>query len=87
LPPYAFAAQAPESLEARLFAADEVPWGELAFSSVALALQMYFDEVAAGAFCVHSGAVVKQPGAGPNEPGSFQLTEHIAVPSAWGPED
>ena len=31
--------------------------------------------------------LVKQPGAGPNEPGSFQLTEHIAVPSAWGPED
>jgi ADP-ribose/FAD diphosphatase len=71
----------------RLFAADEVPWVELALSSGTLALRMFFDEAAAGAFRVHSGAAVKRPSAGPNEPGSFELTEHIAVPSAWGPED
>lgn len=38
-PPYAFSARQPESLEARLFAPEDIPWAELAFSSVATALR------------------------------------------------
>lgn len=38
-PPFTFAARRPESLEARLFAPGELPWSELAFSSVAIALR------------------------------------------------
>lgn len=38
-PPFTFAAQQPESLEAALFAPHEIPFDELAFSSVAIALR------------------------------------------------
>jgi hypothetical protein len=40
-PPYTFAARQPESLEARLFAPDHIPWDSLAFSSVAIALERW----------------------------------------------
>lgn len=38
-PPFTFAARQPESLEAELFSPAEIPWDQLAFSSVAIALQ------------------------------------------------
>jgi len=38
-PPYTFAAQQPESLEAALFAPQDIPWDQLAFSSVSIALR------------------------------------------------
>lgn len=37
--PFTFAAQLPESLEARLFAPDQIPFDQLAFSSVSIALK------------------------------------------------
>lgn len=42
-----------ESLETRLFAENEVPWDELAFSSVALCLKDYFGDRRAGRFEFH----------------------------------
>ena len=38
-PPFTYAAQQPESLEAALFAPEEIPWDQLAFSSVSIALR------------------------------------------------
>jgi ADP-ribose/FAD diphosphatase len=74
-PPYTFAAQLPESTEVGLFGYEDIPWGELAFSSVALALRRYIGEREKGAFSYQHGAIIKRPGAGPNEPGSFQLID------------
>ncbi len=37
--PFAFAAQEPESLEAALFEPEAIPWDQLAFSSVSIALR------------------------------------------------
>lgn len=42
-----------ESLEVRLFDESEIPWEELAFSSVRETLRLYFADRAAGAFSFH----------------------------------
>jgi ADP-ribose pyrophosphatase YjhB (NUDIX family) len=46
-------APGPETLEARLFREDEVPWDELAFRTVRRTLELYFDDRRRGAFGVH----------------------------------
>jgi hypothetical protein len=42
-----------ESLEARLFREDEVPWDELAFRTVRETLQHFFDDRRRGGYTVH----------------------------------
>lgn len=46
-----------ESLEVELFREHEVPWKELAFPVVELALHHYFEDVKRGAFEVHTGSI------------------------------
>ena len=53
--PFTFAAQQPESLEARLFSPADIPFDQLAFSSVSTALRQYLADLAAGTFTVHHG--------------------------------
>ena len=48
----------PESLEARLFREDEVPWDELAFRTVRQTLEWFFEDRRLGAFSVHAGDIV-----------------------------
>ena len=48
----------PESLEARLFREDDVPWDELAFHTVRQTLEWFFDDRRRGAFSVHAGDIV-----------------------------
>jgi ADP-ribose/FAD diphosphatase len=79
--PFTFAAQQPESLEARFFNPADIPFDQLAFSSVSTALQQYLADLATGTFTVHHGVIVKRAGAGLNEPGSFQLVDHFALPT------
>lgn len=43
-----------ETLEARLFAEDEIPWDDLAFRSVACALRQYFEDRRNGTYSLHS---------------------------------
>lgn len=45
-----------ETLESRLFAESEVPWGEIAFHSSVYALRQYFDDLRHGRFLVHLGS-------------------------------
>ncbi|MDO9074068.1 MAG: NUDIX hydrolase [Rubrivivax sp.] len=47
----------PETIEARLFREDEIPWDELAFRTVRLTLEHYFADRRRGAFVVHAGDV------------------------------
>ncbi len=47
----------PESLEARLFREDEVPWDELAFRTVRETLQHYFADRRRGAYSLHVGDI------------------------------
>jgi len=77
LPPFTFAPGA-ESLEVRLFAPHEIPYAELAFSTVSTTLRLWTEDLAAGGWCVHSGVIEKEAGSGPN--GGFRLRDHIRLP-------
>ena len=44
----------PETIEARLFAEDEIPWDEIAFRTVRETLERYFADRRAGRFNVHT---------------------------------
>jgi ADP-ribose pyrophosphatase YjhB (NUDIX family) len=43
----------PETLEARLFREDEVPWDELAFRTVRRTLELFFEDRRRGSFGIH----------------------------------
>jgi ADP-ribose pyrophosphatase YjhB (NUDIX family) len=47
----------PESLEVRLFEEADIPWSELAFRTVSLTLEHFFQDRATGNFGVHTGAI------------------------------
>jgi ADP-ribose pyrophosphatase YjhB (NUDIX family) len=46
-------APGPETLEARLFREDEVPWDELAFRTVRRTLELFFEDRRLGRFGIH----------------------------------
>lgn len=46
-------APGPETIEARLFKEEEVPWDDLAFRTVKLTLERYFEDRRAGRFGIH----------------------------------
>ncbi len=50
-------APGPETIEARLFREDEVPWDEIAFRTVRLTLEHYFADRGSGVFPVHAGDI------------------------------
>ena len=43
----------PESIEARLFREDEIPWDELAFRTVRLTLELFFEDRRSGTYGTH----------------------------------
>ncbi len=54
-------APGPESLEVRLFSEEEIPWKELSFKTVSIALRHYFSDRKSGHFPVHS-LIIEKPG-------------------------
>ena len=50
-------APGPETIEARLFREDEVPWDELAFRTVRLTLEHFFADRRSGHYSVHAGDI------------------------------
>ena len=50
-------APGPETIEARLFREDEVPWDELAFRTVRVTLEHFFADRRSGSFTVHAGDI------------------------------
>ncbi|MBC7940526.1 MAG: NUDIX hydrolase [Chitinophagaceae bacterium] len=50
-------APGPETIEARLFGEDEVPWDQIAFRTVRDTLQHFFSDRRAGAYGVHAGDI------------------------------
>ncbi len=47
-----------ETIEARLFSQEEIPWEEIAFRTVRETLELYFADRAAGRFSVHNVDIV-----------------------------
>jgi ADP-ribose pyrophosphatase YjhB (NUDIX family) len=62
----------PESLEAKLVAPADIPWGELAFPVVRFALELMVEDLASGSFRVHHAALIREGGA-------WTLREHLAL--------
>ena len=50
-------APGPETIEARLFSEDEVPWEQLAFRTVRQTLEHFFADRASGSFGLHTGVI------------------------------
>ena len=48
----------PETIEARLFREDEIPWDELAFRTVRQTLELFFEDRRKGQFSVHCADIV-----------------------------
>jgi ADP-ribose pyrophosphatase YjhB (NUDIX family) len=51
----------PESLEARLFTEDEIPWDSLAFRTVSQTLRWFFEDRRAGGYRLHTETIRYQP--------------------------
>ncbi len=51
-----------ESLEVKLFKEDDIPWGELAFTTIKETLKCYLDDRSRGHFQLHTGDVIKTDG-------------------------
>ncbi|GFH23600.1 MutT/NUDIX hydrolase [Haematococcus lacustris] len=77
-PPFSFSA-GPESQEVALFSPADIPHAALAFSSIAITLRLYQEDLAAGHFRLHHGVIDKRPGSGPNDPASFVVRDHMAL--------
>ena len=50
-------APGPETIEARLFREDEIPWEEIAFRTVSVTLERYFEDRRRGVWGVHSADI------------------------------
>lgn len=51
-----------ESLEVKLFKEDEIPWDELAFTTISETLKVFFEDRKQGAFLLHTGDIMKKEG-------------------------
>ena len=70
----------PETLESKFLPLDEVPYDDLAFSSVVTALRFFAADVEAGSFGFHSCVIDKDPGSSPSDPASYRVTQASRVP-------
>lgn len=89
--PYSFS-PGPETLETALFAPSDIPWDQLAFSSVAVTLRYFLEDMEAlsagkaAGYRMHHGVIDKRPGGGPNEPGTYAVRSHYqSVVTAGAP--
>ena len=48
-----------ESLDTRLFSEDEIPWDNLAFTTIRQTLKFYFQDRISGEFRLHTGDIIK----------------------------
>ena len=48
-----------ESQDVRLFSEDEIPWDNLAFTTIRQTLKFYFQDRASGEFRLHTGDIIK----------------------------
>eukprot|EP00891_Asterochloris_glomerata_P002792 jgi/Astpho2/2792/gw1.00050.177.1_t len=62
-PPYTFDSDTEESTDVRLFAPKDIPWEEIAFSSIEKSLKLYVEDLVSGQpFRLHHGVIDKIPG-------------------------
>jgi len=71
----------PESLEVKLFPFDDIPYAEIAFSSITIAIEKYVEDRRIGRYSVHHGIIDKKPGSSPNDPTGYELKGYFATPT------
>jgi len=49
-----------ESLEVMLFAENEIPWEDLAFTTIKYTLKFFFQDQRNNHFCLHTGDIINQ---------------------------
>ena len=49
-----------ESLEVRLFAENEIPWDDIAFTTIKYTLKFFFQDQLNNNFCLHTGDIINQ---------------------------
>lgn len=65
-----------ESLEVKLVPPEEIPWDQLAFQVVRVALDFYVEDARKKVFRMHHGIITRDP------EGKYALLEHLALPFA-----
>jgi ADP-ribose/FAD diphosphatase len=61
-----------ESLEVKLVPLDEIPWDQLAFQSVRVALQLHQEDTTRGRYRMHHGIILREPS------GAYAFLDHLA---------
>ncbi|KAK9839840.1 hypothetical protein WJX81_005356 [Elliptochloris bilobata] len=83
MPPYTHAA-GEESLETAMFLPDDIPFDQIAFTSIGVALRHFVADMRSGQYHIHHGVIAKVPGTQPNDPAGFQLVDHFAIATSVG---
>jgi ADP-ribose/FAD diphosphatase len=65
-----------ESLEVKLVPPEEIPWDQLAFQVVRVALEFYLEDARRKVFRMHHGIITR------DADGKYALLEHLALPFA-----
>ena len=60
-----------ESLEVKLVRNSEIPWDQLAFQAVRVALELYREDTTRGRFRMHHGIILR-------EAGGYAFLNHLA---------
>jgi len=79
LAPFTIQSETAESLESQLFDPADIPFQDIAFSSVSLALRYYLEDVEAKKWRVHHGVIEKKLGSAPNDPSTFQIKDLMSM--------
>ncbi|HET8933183.1 MAG TPA: NUDIX hydrolase [Polyangiales bacterium] len=61
-----------ESLEVKLVSIAEIPWDQLAFQAVRVALELYCEDTTRARYRMHHGVILREPS------GSYSFLEHLA---------
>jgi ADP-ribose/FAD diphosphatase len=76
--PHTFSA-GPESSDVQLFHPDDIPYDQLAFSSVYLTLRRWQADKSRGSYTLAHGVIRKRPGASYRDPNAFEYQESYEV--------
>lgn len=81
--PHTFAATQ-ESEEVELFAPEEIPFDNIAFSSINLTLKQWVEDKRRGSYTSMHGVIRKKPGASYRDPDAYKLTDvhHVEAGSS-----
>jgi len=77
LPPYTCGPSS-ESLESAFVSPEDIPFDQIAFSSVSLALKYYAEEMKTGQYQVHHAVIEKAEGSSPNQLNSYFLRDEMS---------